>query len=364
MISSQRIRKIALVSLLLLISSQGQALDFNGGFTVLGQSASDARIDNDITASVDLGMSWNRPNGRWYLYLEANNTPKNTGVATLLIESNADAGTALDKDRDGRLQISELNYQFKFSNDSLLTVGMLDASAYIDQSRITNDENIQFLGVSFVNNPSIEFPDYALGVVQEIKPQKNSMISLVVSSSNGLSDNTNVSYSQLVNIDEADKGFFLAAQYLIESGRTNLATGFWTHTAPHESLDGLSTNAKNYGYYAVAGWKQKKHALNARMSVANQEVMSAHIFGSLAYRYKSGDWVFAVGSSKIMLSDKAVQVDQDDTIQSEMYLRYELQSGLYLTGSLQHLINSGFDASNSDYDDRVYVSTVRLTYEL
>jgi len=339
-----------------------QAVDLSGGITLLGQSATDQRVENDITASIDLGITWPSSNGRWYMYLEGNNTPDDRGVPTLLIESNADAGTALDKDREGRLQLSELNYQFSLSQNSSLVLGMLDASAYMDSSKITNDENTQFIGVSFVNNPTIEFPDYALGLVQNINFDTHKSLSFILTSSNGLADNTNVSYGQLVNIDEPDKGMFFATRYGYETKNSLLGLGVWTHTAPHESFDGLSNKRKNYGAYVVSGRKWKHHAINYRLGIANPDVTAAHQFIALTYQYTWQDWTFGAASSKITLSDQVDSLTMDNTQQTEVYLRHEVSPGYFITGSLQHLVNSGFDASNEIYDDRIYISTIRMSY--
>jgi hypothetical protein len=102
-----------------------------------------------------------------FVYLEGNSTLDASRASSVLVETNADAGTALDPDRRGRVQLSELNYQLHRPAGRELTFGLLDASGYLDRTRITNDENVQFLGASFVNNPTIEFPDYTLGAVYQ-----------------------------------------------------------------------------------------------------------------------------------------------------------------------------------------------------
>ena len=136
---------------------------YEAGLTAIALNTSDKRIKNEETASADLWLRWQMPSGRWALYLEGNTTPRTDGVSTVIGESNADAGTALDEIRRGRVQISVLDYTHNWDATRSLTVGMIDASSYLDVSRIANDENTQFLGVSFVNNPTIQFPDYAGG---------------------------------------------------------------------------------------------------------------------------------------------------------------------------------------------------------
>ncbi len=145
------------------VTAQSNVPEFSGGVTAIGQRANDERIASLITASADLFITLERETGSWLLYLEANPSPADDGVASQLIESNADAGSSLDQDRKGRAQISELNYTFQFTQ-STLTAGLIDPSGYLDRTRITNDENVQFMGAGFVNNPTIEFPDYSVGI--------------------------------------------------------------------------------------------------------------------------------------------------------------------------------------------------------
>lgn len=93
----------------------------------------------------------------------------------MLGEVNGDAGSALNGNGDGRLQISELRYALPVRDFGTLSFGLLDPTAFLDTtshanptagpdfSGIANDETTQFLGNSFVNNPVVEFPDYTLG---------------------------------------------------------------------------------------------------------------------------------------------------------------------------------------------------------
>ena len=141
--------------------------NISGGATLTHQSTDDPRIRSEWSASADLVLTWTRAQGEWRIYFEGNSSPHANGVSTHLPEANADAGRALDNDRKGRVQISELAYAHQLSSAQTLTLGLLDITGYFDQSRIASDENTQFLGVSFVQNPMIEFPDYALGVVYE-----------------------------------------------------------------------------------------------------------------------------------------------------------------------------------------------------
>ena len=300
--------------------------------------------------------------GAWRLYIEGNSTPRANGVSSLLPEANTDAGSALDRDRRGRLQISELNYAHRFGKALTVTAGLLDVSGFFDQSRIASDENTQFLGVSFVQNPTIEFPDYALGLVIEQSWETNTVWRAGLTSSNGLADNPNLSYAQLVNVDDDSKGVFAVTSLTWKNAEWLTRAGIWIHTAPHDSLDSTSTGLTNSGGYWLGGWRQAPHGINLRLGVANAEVSRAARFAGLSYQYRQAPWVWGSGAARIFLSHDEPDAALDDTTQYESYLRYRLARGWFVTADVQHLVNSNFDRSNTTHDPRVTVYGLRLTW--
>jgi len=74
-----------------------------GGVTSTYQTTKDRRIDPEITASADLVVTYSRTSGAWRLYIEGNSTPRSGGVSSQLPEANTDTGSALDRDRRGRV---------------------------------------------------------------------------------------------------------------------------------------------------------------------------------------------------------------------------------------------------------------------
>lgn len=321
----------------------------------------DHRIDEDRTASVDLILERATQRGRWLAYIEGNTSPSPRRASSALPETNADAGTALDPDRRGRLQLSELNYRWRLGNDGGLTLGYLDPSSYLDRSRITNDENVQFLGVSFVNNPTIEFPDYTLGIVYE-RPARGGrpQINAVVTSSNGLADNPNVSYSQLLEVSDDDKGTFaaLGLGWLNERGLVRVGT--WINTRPHTSLDGLDSGRENYGAYAVLGREWGHHGLNLRLGIANDEVSRGKRFVAAAYRWRVGRHALGIGGADSALSDTARDALHDDLRQVEIFGRLAVAPGTHVTVSLQRLTHSSFVADPGNPGHRARVLGIRL----
>lgn len=179
-------------------AAQESPVSVSGGVTAVAQTVDDDRVRSEVVSSVDLFLGF-ALGGRVRLetYVEANTTPFRGGVSTLVGEANTDAGTALNRRRQGRVQLSEVRLVIPLGGGLNAHGGLLDATGFLDVSRIANDENLFFLGVPLVNNPTIEFPDYALGVALEGSlPRTESVkVGAVLSSSHGLADNPAVSYA-------------------------------------------------------------------------------------------------------------------------------------------------------------------------
>ena len=183
---------------------------WEGGVTAVYQTADDDQVDSELTASADLFITVPRKTGEWLIYIEASSSPDADGVSALYPTANGDAGSVLNKDDDGGVQISELNYTFRIKDDRTLMIGLINPSAWLDRSTIANDENKQYLNGSFKNNATIEFPDYTLGGVfrwsgSESLPE----VSLVIASSDGKADVPDRSYQDLLKLTSDERGAFL-----------------------------------------------------------------------------------------------------------------------------------------------------------
>jgi len=249
----------------------------------------------------------------------------------------------------------------RFSEAVTVTAGLLDISGYFDQSRIASDENTQFLGVSFVQNPTIEFPDYALGLVYEQAWDASTTWRAGLTSSNGLADNPNLSYAQLVNVDDDSKGVFAVTSLTWKKSAWLTRTGIWTHTAPHDSLDATRSGLTNSGIYWLGGWQHAPHGVNLRFGLANAEVSRAARFAGLSYQNRQAPWAWGAGAARIFLSFDEPDPSLDDSTQLEAYLRYQLMEGWFVTADVQHLVNSNFDRA-ATHDPRVTVYGLRLTW--
>ncbi len=334
----------------------------SGGLVITHQSTNEYHINNETEASTDLIINRQTEAGQWLGHIEASTTPNVKMVSGILPEANSDVGSALDKDNEGRVQLSELYYNYEFNANQVITTGLLDVSGFFEQSRIASDETTQFLGASFTGNPSIEFPDYTLGLIYEHTLETGSVLRAAIANSNGIADNTERSYSQLLSVEDDNKGLFAIASGSWKSNTWLLRVGAWANTADHESIDGKSNSLSNYGSYLLAGYRLGKHAFNMRLGLANQEVSQASGFTSIGYQFKQGDYVMGAGVARAFLSAKEPNRALGDTAHYEVYVRYALTRRVFLTGDVQHIVNSNFGVLNENRDEGITVYGFRLSY--
>ena len=70
------------------------------------------------------------------------------------------------------------------------------------------------------------------------------------------------------------------------------------------------------------------------------------------------------GITRTGLSDKVTTAGKDDRTQAEIYAKYELHKGLFITPSIQRINNSGFDSSGSTFKKNLNVFSLRLQYDI
>lgn len=335
--------------------------EISGNVVLTHQATRESHIKNETAGSADIVVQRQYGSGSWLTHIEASSTPRSNGVSVFLPEANADVGTALDEDNDGRIQLSELYYSHYFRDDRVFSAGLLDVSGFFEQSRIASDETTQFLGAFFTGNPTIEFPDYSLGIVYEGGLIDDVVLRAALANSDGLADNPERSYSQLLSEDDGE-GVFAIASASWEAKRWLLRAGAWLHTADHQTLDMTNDEDNNYGVYMLAGYEQGRHSTSFRLGVANPEVSQAVAFMSTAYRYQYGEYTVGAGLGHALLSSQEPSTALDDTVQYELFLRYTLRQGLFFTGDVQRIANSNYGALPENQNQHSTVFGVRLTW--
>lgn len=335
--------------------------EVTGNVVIIHQTTNESHVQNETSGSADLVVQRQYSSGNWLAHIEASSTHRSNEVSAILPEANADAGSALDEDNDGRVQLSELYYTHYFSGNRTLSAGLLDVSGFFDQSRIASDETTQFLGAFFVGNPTIAFPDYTLSIVYETGLSHDVVLRAALASSDGLADNPERSYSQLLTAEDGE-GAFAIASASWEAKSWLLRAGAWLNTSDQQTLDMTSDNKDNYGAYMLAGYTQGRHSANVRLGLANPDVSQAVAFASAAYRYQHGPYTAGAGIGRDFLSSQEPSTMLDDTDQYELFLRYRLRQGLFLTGQVQRIVNSNYGALPDNRSQHATVYGVRLTW--
>ncbi|PLA73406.1 hypothetical protein CYQ88_11385, partial [Hydrogenovibrio sp. SC-1] len=342
----------------------GEGFGYDGGLSFIYQSPNTSALESGSTLSGDFGVYYDFSNISLHSHIEGCTTPAQTTAGHLLPQSNGDAGSALDSRNKGRIQLSEFFMTWHATPETSLSTGMIDATAYMDSSFINNDETTQFISAPLVNNPIIDFPDYALGVVVQHALSDNYFGRILVSSSHGLADNPSRNYSQAFEIGQDHKGMFLDGEVSYTSSSRNLTLGLWTHTAPHESLsDSSKTNLQNYGVYLNAYQSFDQHSFEGRIGYANPEVSSGEVFTSLVYEYQRADWVFGSGYSCTKMSNHITDKGYRDNNQTlEVYLRYRLEDSFDITPSLQYFEHPVYNHDEVQLSNSLWSANLRLSY--
>ncbi|MGB5347133.1 MAG: carbohydrate porin [Woeseia sp.] len=334
-----------------------------GGLTGVLQQEIDSGAD-DASLSGDLFVSYPTAGGSWFLYIEGATGNDADSVFNLYPEVNGDANSVQDRNGRSHLQVSELYYRFNVGGRSQLLIGHIDTSAQIDRSRIANDENTQFLGTSFVNNPTIAFPDYTLGILyRQLAIERRPELTLIVSSSDGIADNPGRSYSELVDIAQAGKGLFASASARWFRGAVEYGAGVWLRTDDHPLLDDATRNSHKRGAYAVYGFAFGAQSLNLRAGVANAAVSHVSGFAGLSYEYRQPRGTFGLGVARIFESERARTATSGDTDHIEAWYRVPvIADHLHITADIQFVRNPGFDASGTRAEARALLAALRFDY--
>ncbi len=336
-------------------------IQVRGGFTLTFQHATLPGVRNEGLGSFDLVsvMPWRA--GHWTLYVEGNLSPRTDGVATRLPQVNADAGSALDGDGAGRLQVSELRYSRRFGK-RLLSLGLIDPTDMLDNSAVANDETQQFLNRALVNNPLIEFPDYTLGLSwhRDVEPNRLDLTAFL-GSSHGLADNPDASYAQLVDVGAPGKGVFLALETYWRSRASLLRLGGWLNSAPHPRIDAPTRTTTNQGLYAVYDLRQGNGLWMLRIGMANGAVASHDRFLSLATSWPVGMAEAGVGVAWSGHARHATS-DTEDEWTAEAYLRISSRGNLQWTPGIQWLRHPGSSVAGTQRQAAIWVFSLRVNY--
>lgn len=332
---------------------------YEASLTSIYQHASEPYAEDNLSSSVDVFVRHRMNAFSVLAHIEASSTPKDKGVASIFPQSNGDARTALSSNNQGRIQLSELYLSGDYSPETTLHFGLLNSSNFFDSGRISNDENMQFIASDFINNPVIDFPNYAIAGIVEHRVSKWNTTRLLLSSTHGLADNPQRDYSSLFELTKDDKGLYTELETEFADDNRFLTLGGWMHNGDHPALDDPSqTHLKNYGAYLTAGMKFGQNQFETRWGFANEKVSSAASFASLAYQYDWQSWVMGMAYGYTQKSK--FSTTQFNRQEVEVYGRYRFNRLIYLTPSMQYFDHPVYDTTQYHFDNPVWVANLRL----
>jgi len=317
--------------------------------TFVGQQTSKQKqqINKDVIGSVDLVIDADVGPGTLHLYVEGSSTPS-ISASDVIAGVNADAGTVVDKNGRGRIQLSEIAYGVDLNNFTV-SLGVQDLTAFADATAVSNDETSQFLAGGLVNNPSIAFPDYTPSLVLNHGVEGGVNITALIANAYGLGDNPNVNYSELFRFGRdkstgLNKGVFSLAELRIP-GETEVAMGAWSRTSElprhlaggnkssalglYANLDGSLSDATQWS--VRTGWNSAK---------ATDEVVS-HASLAVEHAYRDGH-VIALGVAWNGLSSdyKSTFANAANPIIAELYYRWQINEYVALSPDVQYWHNA------------------------
>lgn len=164
--SRSRLKRVD--ALLQAIQQQPGKLVFNGNLTAIGQLVNNKgdEVQTFGTASMDIFATTSFGKGTLlFIDMEAIGGDGPDQMYPTFVGLNGDAGTTQSPDSIDRLNILEAWAEFTMFNEAItITAGKVDLTNYFDNNASANDETMQFISNSFINNASFAVPSNSPGL--------------------------------------------------------------------------------------------------------------------------------------------------------------------------------------------------------
>lgn len=300
------------------------------------------RVKGDPSGAVDLSLSVPAAGGSFELEVKGGTTPRSEGVSSVLPEVNAAVGESLDDNDHGRLVAWQAFYQHDLGPGSF-SLGLIDPTGWLDGNDVANDEFTQFLGASFVNNLTIDFPSATLGAAYNAGLAHGFRLTALVANATGIEPD----YSRTFELGKDGNGVFGALELQWAGAGLVANLGGWANTRHHDSDDdGIDDDrlkdATAKGVYGNLQGKLGAGQWNVRLGWADASVQPTAGFAGLAYVYPIGRTVLGVGVAQAFASSH-IDTPHKDMTQAEAYVRLPLGYGFTVSPNVQYIRHSGFD---------------------
>ena len=322
----------------------------------------------DLELSADLQKLLGFETGSIYMLVEGG-WPDAEGIDAVSVGSAF--GVNADAIGNQGPVVKELYYQGLVFSDALtMMVGKIDFTGVFDASAYADDECTQFLNATFVDDPTIPFPDYSLGVILNWDITNSWYLM------GGVADAQADARETGFRTTFAGEDYFfyifetgITPQFVSANGRLPGAyrVGLWYDPQPKANTD-LADAGKSYrddtGFYVTCDQMLAKENAGPddeqglgvffRYGCANGKRNDITDFFSTGFQYaglvegRDSD-VFGFGFAHGTFSDRASATYTDDYEAAfEMYYSAEIAPWFIVSPSIQYVKNPGGDGSIED----------------
>ncbi|MHC4158503.1 MAG: carbohydrate porin [Planctomycetota bacterium] len=328
----------------------------------------------DLELNVDLEKLWSIQGGSLFMLTEGV-WSKSAGVDGPSIGSTF--GVNGDARNRRTMDITELWYEHVFAGEKIhLRIGKMDLTGgfehhncpvSFDCSNYANDETTQFLNGALINNPTIPFPDYGLGVAIHYNPDGPWYISAAVADAQA--DIRETGFRTTFH----EEDYLL---YIVETGITPelnatngplqgaYRAGLWFDPQPKANSDRTKNYRDDVGFYLTCDQmlikenpeQQDQQGLGAifRYGYADGKKNDIVDFYSVGCQYQGllegrDDDVLAVGFAHGIFSNSASTTYTEDYENAlELYYSAQVTPWLAVSPSIQYITNPGGNKTTSD----------------
>lgn len=312
----------------------------------------------DVGVSLDMARLSNRLSGQFFMHGEGGWTDSG-GIDSHSVGSVF--GVNADAIGNRSLDVVEAFYTNTFLTSGLtFHMGKIDFTGFYDTSAYANDETSQFLNSALVNNPTIPFPDYSLGVIVawDIATNWSFMAGIADAQAVGKTTGHRTTFH---GEDYFFSIFELACMTFVNShnGPLNgtIRVGLWNDPQPKSHSDSTHTQRDDWGYYISADhmlthenedvddpqglgvFLRYGHSNDQKNDIAQFISLGLHYQGLLDTRDRD---VFGLGLAQGTFSNHAAQTyTQDHERITELYYKAVLCDHFHVTPTLQYINNPG-----------------------
>ena len=330
----------------------------------------------DLELSADLEKLLGFDRGALFLHLEGG-WPDTEGINGSSVGSVF--GVNADAIGNRTMDVKQLFYEgILFSDNLTLTVGKIDFTGVFDCSAYADDECSQFLNGAMVDNPTIPFPEYSLGVVLTLDLSDSWYIMGGVTDAQA--DGRETGFSTTFH----DENYFL---YLLETGIASeldsangpmpsaYRIGLWNDPQPKANSDSNNNYRDDVGFYL--SFDQMLHKENSnledsqglgaflRYGHANRKKNDITNFWSVGLQYKGlldgrNDDVLGLGFARGIFSNSASTTYTEDYENAvELYYGAQITPWLAVSPSVQYITNPS-NPDNAETADDAVVLGIRV----